>query len=279
MTGEDSGGSGSDSTTGDDSDLRSAMAARLREADGLLFCTDFDGTLAGIETDPDAPAIGTANRDALETLRDHPGVRVAVISGRELDDLRERVGIAGVDYAGNHGLELYQGEETSVHPEAAERERDLERIVEMVEDDLAGTDCFVENKTVSATIHYRNDPERKEAVHDAVETAVERVAPDGFEISTGKEIIELTPAVAWDKGRVVSQLMEDYPDSLAVYIGDDTTDEAAFRALSDEDISVHVGDDETAATYRLADPEGVTAFIEWVVEEGLDELDGHADAD
>ena len=279
MTGERSDGSGSDPTPSDDvdPDLRSAMATRLRDADGLLFCTDFDGTLAGIETDPDAPAIGTANREALETLRDHPGVHVAVISGRELADLRERVGIAGVDYAGNHGLELYQGEEASVHPEAAERERELERIVDMVEDDLAGTDCFVENKTVSATIHYRSDPEREAEVHDAVESAVEQVAPDGFEVSTGKEIIELTPAVAWDKGKVVSQLMEDYPDSLAVYIGDDTTDEAAFRALSDEDISVHVGDDETAAAYRLADPEGVTAFIEWVVEEGLDELDGHAD--
>ena len=263
-----------DDATADGDDLRSAMASRLRGVDELLFCTDFDGTLAGIETDPDAPAIGTANRDALETLRDHSGVHVAVISGRELGDLRERVGVSGIDYAGNHGLELYQGEETSVHPEAAERERDLDRIAEAVTDDLAGTDCFVENKSVSATIHYRTDPEREAEVHEAVETAVDRFAPGAFEISTGKEIIELTPDVAWDKGKVVSKLMEDYPDSLGVYIGDDTTDEAAFRALADDDISVHVGlDDETAAAYRLADPEEVTTFLEWLCREGLDELE------
>ena len=260
------------------SDLRSAMVSRLHAVDELLFCTDFDGTLAGIESDPDAPAIAPANRDALETLRDHSGVHVAVISGRELADLRERVGISGIDYAGNHGLELYQGEETSVHPEAAERERDLDRIAEAVEDDLAGTDCFVENKSVSATIHYRSDPEREDEVHEAVETAVERIAPGEFEISTGKEIIELTPDVAWDKGEVVSKLMDDYPNALGVYVGDDTTDEAAFRALADDDIAIHVGlDDETAASYRLADPEGVTELLEWLCHEGLDELDA-ADA-
>jgi len=255
-------------------DLRSTMRARLRETDALLFCTDFDGTLADIDVDPDAPTIAAGNRTALETLRDHDRTHVAVISGRELADLRDRVGVSGIVYAGNHGLELDRNGDTTVHPVATKRKRELERIVADIEDELEDTECFVEDKSVSATVHYRTVPEREADVHDAVAAAVERVAPGGFDCSTGKEIVELAPAVPWDKGRVVSLLAADHENSLAVYIGDDTTDEAAFEALSAADIGIHIGlDGETAADYRLADPAAVETFLEWLSTTGLDALD------
>ena len=247
-----------------------AIRDRLADADGLLFCTDFDGTLAGIETDPDAPALGEENRTALERLRDHERVSVAVVSGRELADLRERVGIDGLDYAGNHGLELHRNGESTTHPIARRRRRDLDAIVADIEEHLSGTDCFVEDKSVSATVHYRTAPEHEGEVHDAVEMAVERVAEGGFELSTGKEIVELTPAVAWDKGDAVSLLAADHDGWLPIYVGDDTTDEAAFRELSEVGIGVHVGTDpETAADYRIDDPGSVTRFLDWLVDEGL----------
>lgn len=250
---------------------------RVASATGLLFCTDFDGTLAGIETDPDAPALGADNRAALKRLRDHDRVRVAVISGRELADLRERVGIEGIDYAGNHGLELHREGETTIHPVAKRRRRDLDEIVAAIEERLADTDCFVENKSVSATVHYRTAPEREGEVHDIVESAVERVAQDEFELSTGKNIVELTPAVAWDKGDALSLLAEERTGWLPMYIGDDTTDEAAFRVLSGTGIGVHVGDDaETTADYRIENPEAVTRFLDWLAGEGLDALAGTA---
>jgi trehalose 6-phosphate phosphatase len=244
-----------------------AIRERLAETVGLLFCTDFDGTLAGIETDPDAPALGDENRAALERLRDHDRVRVAVISGRELADLTERVGIAGLDYAGNHGLELQRAGTTTTHPVAERRRRDLDAIVVDIEERLADSDCFVEDKSVSATVHYRTAPERAEEVHDIVESAVERVAPDKFELSTGKDIVELMPAVAWDKGDALSLLAEEYPGWLPMYVGDDTTDEAAFRALLGTGIGVHVGNAETAADYRIENPDEVTRFLDWLSHE------------
>ena len=251
----------------------SAVAAELRTADGLLFCTDFDGTLAGIETDPDAPEIAPANRKALETLRDHERVRVAVISGRELADLRPRVGLSGIGYAGNHGLEIHREGETTVHPVAAKRRRDLEAIVAAIRERLADTDCFVEDKSVSATVHYRTAPELETRVHETVESAVERVASDGFELSTGKEIIELTPAVAWDKGEALSLLAAEYEGWRSMYVGDDTTDEAAFEALGDQGIGIHVGaGEETAADYRIENPEAVERFLDWLCTTGLDAL-------
>ena len=251
-----------------------AIADRLAAADGLSFCTDFDGTLSPIEDDPDVPELPPENRAALETLRDHDRGRVAVISGRELADLRSRGGIEGIAYAGNHGLEVLRDGETTVHPVAKKRQRDLERIVDDLDDRLAGTDCFVEDKSVSATVHYREEPDRAEAVHEAVEAAVEGVAPGGFERSTGKAIVELTPTVAWDKGGALSLLTTDFDGWLPVYVGDDTTDEAAFRALGEEGVGVHVGTGEdTAADYRIDDPSAVERLLDWFRTEGLAALD------
>jgi trehalose 6-phosphate phosphatase len=246
----------------------------VANAAGVLFCTDFDGTLAGIETDPDAPVLGSENRAALERLRDHERVRVAVISGRELADLRERVGIEDIDYAGNHGLELHRGGEATTHPVAKRRRHDLDSIVADVEERLADTDCFVENKSVSATVHYRTAPEHRDDIHEIVESAVEEVAPDGFELSTGKDIVELTPTVAWDKGDALSLIAAECNGWLPMYLGDDTTDEAAFRALAGTGIGIHVGTgEETAADYRIENPDAVTRFLDWLSHEGLEALE------
>lgn len=252
----------------------STVADRLRATDGLYFCTDFDGTLSGITEDPDAPELVAANRDVLETLRDHKRVRVAVISGRELADLRPRVGIEDIEYAGNHGLEIHRNGETTVHPVAEKRRDDLEEIVADIEERLADTDCFVENKSVSATVHYREAPEQAERVRKIVENAVERVAPEGFDRSAGKGIVELTPAIAWDKGRALSMLTAEHAGWLAMYVGDDTTDEAAFRALGDTGISIHVGPGErTVADYRIENPKAVEELLDWFRTTGLDALD------
>jgi len=288
MAGESTGGDGETDTDepNADSDGRppalfdgtgealAAIADRLAATNGLCFSTDFDGTLSAIEDDPDAPELPPDNRAALRDLRDHDRARVAVISGRELADLRSRVGVEGIAYAGNHGLEIFRDGETTVHPVAKKRQRDLERIVNDLEDRLAETDCFVEDKSVSATIHYRGAPERAEAVQNAVAETVERIAPAGFERSIGKEIVELTPAVAWDKGAALSLLTADFDGWFPVYVGDDTTDEAAFRALGERGIGIHVGaGEDTAADYRIEDPSAVERLLDWFRTEGLAALD------
>jgi len=89
---------------------------QLGAAPGLLVALDFDGTLAPIEDDPDAPEITQANRHAVEALADHPDTLVAVVSGRQLADLRPRVAVDGVRYVGNHGLEYTVDGERMVHP-------------------------------------------------------------------------------------------------------------------------------------------------------------------
>lgn len=253
------------------------LGDRLRAARGLLLCTDFDGTLTRIVDDPDAPEITDANRESLRRLAASPRVEVAVVSGRALDDLRDRVGLDGVTYAGNHGLELHRDGRTTVHPVARSHRNGVETVRDAVVErvgDVQGV--VVEDKDLTVTVHYRNAPaDRRDEIRDAVFEAVARHAPDRVRTSTGKAVVELRPAVPWDKGSVVRLLAEDVGASwLPVYVGDDTTDEDAFRALAGVGgVGVRVGDEPTAASHRLPDTAAVERLLSWLADETPELLD------
>jgi trehalose 6-phosphate phosphatase len=251
------------------------VRGRLARANGLLLCTDFDGTLAPITDDPDGAEITPANDDALRALAGREDSRVAVVSGRGVEDVAARVGIEGLAYAGNHGLELTRDGRTTTHPIAADRKGGIEALLADLGERLDGVEnCVFEDKGVTATVHYRGvAPENAERVEAAVAAAME-VHGEGLHCSSGKEIFEIGPAIPWDKGRVISLLAEDTPEKwIAAYLGDDTTDETAFRALGEDGISVFIGDEgDTAARYRVADPEGVARFFEWLAGDGTDAL-------
>jgi len=236
--------------------------------EGLLIALDFDGTLAAIEDTPGAAAIPDETREAIEALAAEPNVEVAVVSGRELSDVRDRVGIPELSYAGNHGFEIHT-DEYVLHPEARAAEATIAEVRDRLVDDLAGVGgATVEDKGVTPTVHHRLVAESDvPAVVDAVESVV--TEREDVRLTTGKDVLELRPAVEWDKGEAVRQLeTELVPESenwLPAYVGDDTTDEAAFAVLADHGLAVKVGDDpDTAAPYRVADPEAVRAVLDWL---------------
>jgi trehalose 6-phosphate phosphatase len=244
------------------------LVARLAGTDGLVVCLDFDGTLAPVVDDPDEARIDPATRSAVASLADRPGVAVGVVSGRGLADLTGRVGIDGIAYAGNHGLELRRGDGRAVHPIAAAREQRVERVCERLRErvgDVAG--FHVENKRLTATAHFRQTPaDAVGTVVSAVERAVDRTP--GLCVEPGKQIREIRPAVPWDKGDTVRLLAEDAPRGWTeLYVGDDVTDEDAFRAVQPEGAGVRVGDPEgSKADYCLADRDDVPPFLEWLDE-------------
>ncbi|WP_226022240.1 trehalose-phosphatase [Halomicrobium salinisoli] len=241
----------------------------LAERDGLLLALDFDGTLAPITDRPDEAAIAPAAAEAIDRLTDVDEVRVPVVSGRQLADLRERVDADA--YAGNHGLELRVGGETHVAPEAETARDALAEAVDAVEERVADVDgAVVERKGVTATVHYRTAdagdvPRVEEAVREA---AGDR---DDLRVTEGKAILEIRPDVDWDKGAAVERLTDDLvPDGedwLRVYVGDDRTDEDAFATLSDG-LGVKVGGGTTRADVRVDDPEAAAAFLTWLADHG-----------
>jgi len=253
---------------------------RLAGAGRLTLCLDFDGTLAPIVEAPDDASMPERTGAALRDLTDRPAVDVAVVSGRGLGDLRGRVPVDGVALAGNHGLEIARDGERWVHPEVDPTA--LDRVRATVEERVASLPGVrVEDKRLTATVHVRGADVGRGEVRPLVESAV--ADEPAFETGVGRQVVEIRPSVEWDKGEAVQELAAG---GLTMYVGDDRTDEDAFRALGDlpgGGIGVLVGDRPTAAEFRVHDVDGVRAFLEWLVDDHLPsggpESDADADAD
>lgn len=233
---------------------------------GIMLFLDYDGVLAPIVSRPEnaMPAAGMV--EALR--RASRSMTLAVVSGRGLDDVRRRVGLDGIAYAGSHGFEILTPDGRRVeNEEAAAFLPELDRAQAELDERLAGIDgVLVERKPFAIAVHYRL---AAEAAIPRIESIVGETAArcPHLEQLGGKKIFELRPAVDWHKGKAVLWLLDALhasPDAiLPIYIGDDRTDEDAFAALRDRGIGIFVGpaDADTAARYALSDPEQVRAFI------------------
>lgn len=249
-----------------------AVRRRLEEGHTLALLLDFDGTLAAIADEPDLVQLPSDVRAVLERIVDVPGAMVAVVSGRAVEDVRQRLGIDRLTYAGNHGLEVSgPGWEWTLEEAVPARDaiaeccRRLRRRLRHV------PGAIVEEKGLSASVHYRLTPHpRVEEVRIAVFEEVGRLAPRSVVVRQGKMVLELRPAVAWDKGAAVQWLLRrtyghDWAASAcAIYIGDDRTDEDVFRVMPDPAFTVKVGEAPytTAARYMVRDVNEVRQFLD-----------------
>jgi alpha,alpha-trehalase len=194
---------------------------------------------------------------------------LAIVSGRDLADARDRVDLPELVYAGSHGFDIAGPDGLRYEHPAGQRARPaLEAAADAIEERLAQIPGhLVEPKAFALAVHYRQVPEED---HDAVEAAVREAAETHSELrlTGGKKVWELRPDVDWDKGRALLWLLEtldlDGPEVLPFYLGDDETDEDAFRALEGRGLGVLVADRPraTAADFRLADPGDVARFLE-----------------
>lgn len=225
--------------------------------------TDYDGTLTPIVDDPAQALLDPEVRDTLRALA--AVVPVAVVSGRDLADVEGLVGIEGMVCAGSHGFDISGPGLRLQHPAAVALLPDLEQAEAALRaelDELGGV--TVERKRFAVAVHTRraSEPERARAREVAARVAG---GLPGLEIQDGKEIRELRPAVDWDKGKAISYLVDAFGTvTVPLYLGDDTTDEDAFRHLAAHGgIGVRVDDDpgETAATYVLHDTGEAAEFL------------------
>ncbi|MFQ5882906.1 MAG: trehalose-phosphatase [Candidatus Methylomirabilales bacterium] len=244
----------------------------MQKTEQIALLLDFDGTLTPIASRPDLPLLAASPRKILKGLSQGAGVVVGIISGRNLRDLRRRVGLQGIYYAGNHGLELQGPGLRFIHPGAAAARPVLLRIAEELGERLCGVaGVLVENKRFSLSLHLRQlPPSRRSQVQGLFTRTVRPYLKWGeIRVTRGKLVLEVRPAVDWDKGRAVHLIREQVergrpPHKLFLcYLGDDETDEAAFRALAEDDVAVFVGKPKraSAASYYLRDPREVEDFL------------------
>lgn len=234
----------------------------------LAVFLDYDGTLTPIVTQPDQAVLMDSTRAILRTLASK--IPVAILSGRELKDARKRVGIDGIVYAGSHGFDiagprgLQRQEAREFIPSLDVAEKELREKL----DGIAG--ALIERKRFSIAAHYRNV---NESDFPKLERGVSEIAARHRKLRRidGKKVYELLPNVDWDKGKAVLWLLEmlglERPNARPIYIGDDRTDEDAFRALEQRGVGILVSEEPrpTAASYSLRDPSDVERFLRKLV--------------
>jgi trehalose-phosphatase len=238
---------------------------------GVLLFFDYDGTLTPIVDVPEKAALPAATRRMLLRLSTRPGFRLAIISGRALKDVKKKVGLEGIIYAGNHGVEI---EGPGIRRRAMARPQNKAVLDELKKDlnkklsSIKGV--LLEDKGFSLALHYRlvdkTDIRRVKAVFQ--ESVSGYLARGRIRIGKGKMVLEARLPLEWDKGKVVLWLLRREGlrrkgrDILPVYFGDDATDEDAFGALKSNGLTVFVGEPgQTHAKYYLKGPRDVTEFL------------------
>ncbi|SPF55894.1 putative Trehalose-phosphatase [Candidatus Sulfopaludibacter sp. SbA4] len=234
------------------------VAERVRAAGSVALFLDFDGTLAVFAARPEDARLGHETRNALARLAIDPRMHVSIVSGRRRADIQTRVGLARVQYLGLHGWE--NGSTPRLRPEVQSSLDGARRWLAARVQAMPG--IRIEDKGAGFSVHYRGAPdgsvsEARSAVGVAVASAVKlRAIPGGLSW-------EILPRDIGDKGTAVRHQLSLLPGhALAMYAGDDRTDEPAFAALPDG-ITVRVGRRAlTRAQFQLRDPGEVRRFLE-----------------
>jgi trehalose 6-phosphate phosphatase len=250
------------------------ISERIRAADQLLLLSDFDGTLSPIVGRPEEAVLPHDTRRAIEAVATAQRVGVAVISGRALNDIKNKVGIQGMTYAGNHGIEIEGPWLNFVYPPAEAARPVMRYLCSSLNKVLAGFEgAFVEDKGITLAVHYRLLREdRVDELKKAYEETVRGLRAEGkIRTTEGKKVYEIRPGALWDKEDAIVLLMSGWASSrgktssLAIFLGDDFTDEGGFEVVNTHGgISVFVGEagGSTAASYSLRSPAEVAEFLE-----------------
>jgi trehalose 6-phosphate phosphatase len=256
-------------------DLPSALkeypqfAKTFHEQSPIIFL-DFDGTLAPIVDHHDQAAISNEMRELVERLATN--YAVAVVSGRGLSDVRKRVDLPNLYYAGSHGFEIAGPDDFSRDHEEAVKVipvfNDLEPVLKEALKGFEGIDF--ERKKFTLAVHYRQLKQEHEEEFQQKIAEVLKNYPEVVKAG-GKKVIEIKPAIDWHKGKAVNflrKVLTKQNDPVAIYIGDDLTDEDAFEADC-INIGILVGEhgQKSFANYRLEDVNEVAELLQRLVHE------------
>lgn len=252
--------------------------ADSRTVSHTLLLSDYDGTLTPIVGRPRDALLSPGVRNKLSVLAQQKSVSVGIVSGRAMTELRSLVGIDGIYYAGNHGMEIDGPDLKYVSPEAELARATMRDLAGKLAEALENiTGVIVEDKGLSLSVHYRLVKEREvDAVAEGFkEVTLPRLNKGEIRITTGKKVWEVRPPVDWHKGKAVEAITREIrsllklDQVLTIYLGDDTTDEDAFEVVRrPHGWSIFVGGDNpaSAADYFLSSTAEVEEFLARLIE-------------
>jgi trehalose 6-phosphate phosphatase len=252
----------------------SKLALELGKCGTACILLDFDGTISPFAKKPHLALIPARAKRALVALSSDSRIKVGVISGRSLADVKQMVGVPGIFYAGNHGLEVEGPGLKFIHPLAEKQQSEVKACASALIRLLEGfRGTIVEDKGLTASVHYRLLSEKSIApMLKVVEMEVKR--HKGLTLRHGKRVVEIKPDIAWGKGKAVELIIARINNGcLPVYVGDDETDEDAFASpMIHWSVRVMEKGVPTKARYCLRSIAEVLSFLGRLIKRSTDDL-------
>lgn len=255
-----------------------SFSSDIRAASHILLLSDYDGTLTPIVSRPDEAVLPAEVKEKLHALAQHPTFSVGIISGRPLPELKALVGIEGIYYAGNHGLEIEGPGLKFTNSEAEASQAQIKDLARQLSAKLGSIEgVIVEDKGLSLSVHYRLVKRSEEnTVAEIFHQVASPLLREGeVRVTSGKKVWEVRPPVEWHKGNAVKKVMNEIralrrcQQLLTIYLGDDITDEDAFMLIHrPAGWSIFVGNETPSsnADYFLNSTSEVTTFLSRLLE-------------
>jgi len=255
-----------------------SLSADIRGASHILLLSDYDGTLTPIVSRPEEAILSPEVKDKLLTLADRSAFSVGIISGRSLAEIKIMVGLGGIYYAGNHGFEIEGPGLNFTNPAAETARTEIKILVRQLSNKLNCINgVIIEDKGLSLSVHYRlvKEAEVEQVAEVFRQITLPMVNSGKIRVTSGKKVWEVRPPIEWHKGKAVETIMRELKkvledeQPLTIYLGDDTTDEDAFRVLRcPQGWSIFVGPENPTsnAEYFLTSTQEVSAFLSRLLE-------------
>jgi len=255
-----------------------SLSADIRGVSHILLLSDYDGTLTPIVSRPEEAVLSPEVRDKLRALADKSAYSIGIISGRSLVEIKTMVGLGGIYYAGNHGFEIEGPGLKFTNPAAETAQNEIKTLVRQLSNKLDHINgVIIEDKGLSLSVHYRLV---KEAEVEQVAKVFRQITSPllherKIRVTSGKKVWEVRPPIEWHKGKAVETIVRELKkvlkdeQPLTIYLGDDTTDEDAFRILRyPQGWSIFVGPENPTsnAEYFLTSTQEVSVFLSRLLE-------------
>ncbi|OGC80978.1 MAG: trehalose-phosphatase [candidate division Zixibacteria bacterium RBG_16_43_9] len=252
--------------------LLRGLEEKIRKAQRVFLFLDYDGTLTSIQNTPDLALLSSSTRRTLQSLSSLPQMILTVISGRTLSEIQKLIGLDNVNYVGNHGLEM----KVKSHKYVINQHKKIRKKISLFCQRIKRkthwfSGVLVENKGLSASIHYRLAKE--DCVPELKKIVSATIYPfkRSYELRDGKKVLEIRPKTKRNKGWAVNEIIHRYNSkrktySLYFYLGDDLTDEDAFQLVNSKrgySIRVDKRKEPSNAHHYLKGPKEVRLFLGW----------------